>query len=70
MTEPSKKSKGIEEMIEGFAQSEFGRGRKESIEQDICVTCGKEATEFKDNLSRKEFSISGMCQICQDGIFG
>lgn len=32
---------------------------KESINMD----------KFKDILSRKEFSISGLCQDCQDGIF-
>ena len=26
-------------------------------------------SEFKDDLSLKEFTISGMCQACQDGIF-
>ena len=25
--------------------------------------------EFKDELSRKEFGISGMCQQCQDETF-
>lgn len=27
------------------------------------------ATVFTDDLSRKEYSISGMCQACQDVIF-
>lgn len=31
-----------------------------------CVTCGKQVTGFNDDLSRKEFEISGMCQECQD----
>ena len=35
----------------------------------ICITCGKEATKFKDDLSIKEFAISGMCQVCQDSFF-
>jgi hypothetical protein len=26
--------------------------------------------EFRDELSRKEFEISGLCQLCQDEIFG
>jgi uncharacterized CHY-type Zn-finger protein len=28
------------------------------------------ATSFRDTLSRKEYGISGMCQACQDDIFG
>ncbi len=34
-----------------------------------CPTCGGEIVGFKDELSLKEFAISGMCQSCQDGIF-
>lgn len=26
--------------------------------------------EFRDELSRKEAKISGMCQKCQDSVFG
>ena len=38
----------------------------------VCVMCGKEVTEdsFRDDLSKKEFTISGLCQSCQDEIFG
>jgi len=35
-----------------------------------CPTCSGEVTEFRDDLSIKEFSISGMCQSCQDSVFG
>jgi hypothetical protein len=41
----------------------------ESIVLDKCVVCKGPATEFKDEISRKEFSISGLCQICQDKVF-
>ncbi len=36
-----------------------------------CIICGDDIVEsqFKDDLSRDEYSISGMCQKCQDGIF-
>ena len=36
-----------------------------------CITCGEDIVEdsFKDDLSKDEYSISGMCQLCQDGIF-
>jgi hypothetical protein len=35
----------------------------------ICPACQKEVTTFSDNLSLKEFSISGFCQECQDKTF-
>lgn len=33
------------------------------------VGCGKPITKFNDELSEKEYGISGLCQACQDRIF-
>jgi hypothetical protein len=43
----------------------------ERVEKGLCPLCGREIKEgeFKDELSKKEFKISGMCQKCQDEIF-
>lgn len=37
----------------------------------VCATCGVPVSEsdFGDELSRKEYTISGMCQKCQDSVF-
>ena len=39
----------------------------------LCVTCEDEislqALTQMDDISRKEYSISGMCQVCQDSVF-
>lgn len=37
-----------------------------------CPFCKKEVNpeDFKDALSKKEFFISGLCQDCQDEMFG
>ncbi len=43
---------------------------REQREQGKCPTCDKDVGEFRDPLSRKEFEISGMCQKCQDSVFG
>lgn len=43
------------------------------VENNQCPICGSKKTnpeDFRDDLSRREYSISGMCQSCQDGIFG
>ena len=48
---------------------------------ETCPTCGKGATEtprndlakaflFRNELSAREYRISGMCQSCQDSVFG
>jgi len=39
------------------------------IKKGNCPTCGNAVGDFKDELSKKEFSISGMCQACQDSFF-
>ena len=61
--EPTKKAKGVED----FLESEFGRTT--AIKADICAFCGEPALEFEDRLSEKEYSISGLCQRCQDKVF-
>jgi len=45
------------------------------VESGKCPFCRKSIDTqnpdaFKDDLSRKEFSISGLCQKCQDNFFG
>lgn len=35
-----------------------------------CTTCGNALGVFRDELSVKEASLSGMCQRCQDEFFG
>lgn len=42
------------------------------IDAGKCPLCGKiiSPCEFRDELSVKEYKISGMCQHCQDEIFG
>jgi len=43
----------------------------EAIEHGFCPCCRKPVTgEFRNEKSKREFGISGMCQDCQDGVFG
>ena len=35
----------------------------------ICVSPKITNSDFRDDLSRSEYSISGMCQKCQDEIY-
>ena len=46
---------------------------KRAREKGECPTCGgpiEKLSDFRDALSRREFRISGMCQKCQDEVFG
>ena len=66
MTEPTKKAPEIDNLI----TKTLGIDRVGSIKSDICAWCKQPATEFKDELSVKEYKISGLCQKCQDETFG
>lgn len=41
------------------------------VDSGKCPFCKKEIdfNDFKDELSKKEFKISGLCQQCQDETF-
>ena len=65
-----KQMNGLEQFKEEMAFKLFGRSRTLAIAGNQCVKCGELATDFSDEISRKEYGISGLCQCCQDGIFG
>jgi len=66
---PSKKHPVMEAALKDM----FGHDRREAIEQNVCVPppigCGKPALAFRDDQSLREFTISGLCQNCQDKIW-
>jgi hypothetical protein len=57
----------IENLLSMLSKKIGGSGR-DGIH---CSICNKEVKdeEFKDELSRKEYKISQMCQKCQDRMF-
>lgn len=63
---PTEKSKPIEDLL----TSVTGVSRQDAASQQICTFCKKDANSFRDELSRKEYTISGLCQTCQDSVFG
>lgn len=64
MATPSNKSEPIEKFLEEMF------GRTTAIESNTCVTCGQDASHFRNKISHKEYMYSGMCQECQDSVFG
>jgi len=62
--EPSEKSPEMEKFLENLF------GRSTFIRKGICISCGKTVVGFRDALSEKEYTISGLCQECQDEVFG
>lgn len=73
MPEPEKKAPKIDKLLDGILKLGNGTPRKITIEKSGCVFCpevvitGRES--FKDDLSWKEYKISGLCQGCQDDVF-
>lgn len=47
-------------------------GEVKLVEEGNCPFCKEPINEsdFRDTLSKKEFTISGLCQKCQDKTFG
>lgn len=45
-------------------------GTKRAIEEHKCPSCKQLIGEFRNAISRREYEISGLCQKCQDGVFG
>lgn len=43
--------------------------QSENRAKGLCATCGEIPDTFKDELSEREFQITGQCQTCQDEIF-
>ena len=63
--------------LDRISISMFGRSITEALEKKICVMCASSVYDveedkwgFRDNLSLVEYQISGVCQACQDPIFG
>ena len=62
---------------EEMAFSLFGRSLTLAKAGNQCVKCGSSVVlstdgglDFRDEVSEREYGISGLCQTCQDGIFG
>jgi len=76
MPNPSNKSEALNSHLEDLSTLLYGKSRVDTITKGVaCVTCkgvGRWGPnlDFRDDLSRKEYSISGMCQDCQDSVFG
>ncbi len=64
----NEKNKAIDALLTGFTG---GKVRTDIIRQGLCMTCDRTTTAtFRDEVSRNEYRISGMCQDCQDEVFG
>lgn len=63
------KSTEMQRMLDEIGFVAFGRSRTLAKAGSQCVSCGMLANSFRDDVSRKEYRISGLCQTCQDNVF-
>lgn len=65
--QPSDKNLALTNMLELVA------GRTTAINNDMCIQrpygCGEPIGPFNDERSEVEYTISGLCQTCQDSVF-
>ena len=66
MADPEYKNPILEGLL---TELNSGRNRRSYILNDVCIKCEGDASRFTDEVSRKEFAISGWCQHCQDEMF-
>lgn len=57
------------EALDMIALISFGRTLTHALENQVCVMCGEPATTFDDEVSKKEYDLSAMCQQCQNIVF-
>lgn len=62
---PADKAESLEQLFELMF------GRTTAINSQVCASCGKPVfpEDFRDEVSVKEYTISGLCQECQDEVF-
>ena len=53
-----------------ISENLFGIKLSEAKTNLTCVSCKNKVIKFRDELSKKEYKISGLCQKCQDKIWG
>ena len=64
----SDKNPILEKILEDFSAI-LGTPRSVAFATKCCVLCGRDASVFKNEISKKEYKMSGMCQKCQDNFF-
>lgn len=46
-------------------RSDYARAKA----QQTCIVCGRPAVRFRDPSARFEYTVSALCQQCQDQLF-
>ena len=64
------KNRAITKLIDKMGEELYGVNPSESMSKGLCIDCKEPALpKCYSNASRKEFYISGLCEVCFDRIF-
>lgn len=66
----SERTPEMKAFIDGVAKDFFGKSLTETLSGNTCMFCKEPDFNFKDEASKREYKISGICQKCQDKVFG
>ena len=60
----------VQEFLDKITTKAFDTTQDKAEKKAVCISCGKPILGFKDEVSVKEYRITGMCQECQDEVYG
>jgi hypothetical protein len=63
------RSPEMQKFIDSITKEIHGKTLTEFTNENICPDCKQPVGEFRDEISRRENAITGLCQKCQDEIF-
>ena len=59
----------VQEAIDKISTKAFNNTQKRANNRAECICCGGWIMGFKDEVSVREYHITGMCQACQDKVY-
>lgn len=59
----------LQAMLDQLAVATGNLPQAEAAKQRVCARCKKPVGEFRDEVSAREYQITGFCQGCQDWVF-
>jgi len=54
---------------EVFSRPTYRADYAKAKARQICIICGRAAVNFRDSSARFEYTVSALCQECQDRLF-
>jgi hypothetical protein len=56
-------------LYEVFSRPTYSSDYARAKAQQTCIKCGRPAVWFRDPYGRFQYSVSAICQECQDQVF-